>query len=109
MHTGADHWIAIEILSEEVWVYDSMYLKPIASIVKSKHCQINISVAKVQFQKTTVDCGVYALAFLTDLCHGINPNTRVYASAQELQKHLICFEQGTMSLFPSTACSRLQV
>ena len=117
LHTGADHWIAIEILSEEeVWVYDSMYLKPtyhtlkqIASIVKSKHRQINISVAKVQFQKTTVDCGVYALAFLTDLCHGINPNTRVYASAQELRKHLIyCFEQGTMSLFPSTASSTLE-
>ena len=96
-----------------------MYLKPtyhtlkqIASIVKSKHRQINISVAKVQFQKTTVDCDVYAMAFLTDLSwlisHGINPNTRVYASAQELRKHLIyCFEQGTMSLFPSTARSTL--
>lgn len=111
LHTGADHWITIEILSdEEVRVYDSMFLKPtyhtlkqIASIVKSRHHQIQLSLAKVQFQKTANDCGVYALAFLTDLCHGIDPTTCDYASAQELRKHLIhCFKQGTMSPFPST-------
>ena len=28
LHTGADHWITIEILSEEeTWVYDSIFLK----------------------------------------------------------------------------------
>ena len=115
LHTGADHWITIEIVyEEEVRIYDSMFLKPtyhtlkqIASIVKSRYHQIQMSLAKVQFQKTAVDCGVYALAFLTDLCHGIDPTTCDYASAQELRNHLIyCFRQGTMSPFPSTTRSK---
>ena len=115
LHTGADHWITIEIVSEEeVRIYDSMFLKPtyhtlkqIASIVKSRYHQIQMSLAKVQFQKTAVDCGVYALAFLTDLCHGIDPTTCDYASAQELRNHLIyCFRQGIMSPFPSTTRSK---
>ena len=115
LHTGADHWITIEILSEEeVRLYDSIFLKPtyhtlkqIASIVKSKYDKIQISLAKVQFQKSADDCGVYALAFLADLCHGVDPNTRDYANGQQLRKHLIhCFRQGTMLPFPSTAHSK---
>ena len=115
LHTGADHWITIEIVSEEeIRIRDSMFLKPtyhtlkqISSIVKSRYHQIQMSLSKVQFQKTAIDCGVYALAFLTDLCHGIDPTTCDYASAQELRKHLIyCFRQGTMTPFPSSTHSK---
>ena len=74
-------------------IYDSIFLKPtyhtlkqIASIVKSKYDKIQISLAKVQFQKSADDCGVYALAFLADLCHGVDPNTRDYANGQQLRK-----------------------
>lgn len=115
LHTGADHWVTIEISSqEEVRVYDSVFLKPtyhtlkqIASIVKSKYSKIHILLEKVQCQKNAVDCGIYAVAFLTDLCHRLDPASCNYASSRELRKHLVeCFQQGRMSPFPSVASSK---
>ena len=115
LHTGACHWVTIQVLSdEEVHVYDSMYLRPtfctlkqIASIVKSKQTQLKIFLERVQCQKNTVDCGIYAIAYLTDLCHGEDPSTKKYSGSKELRKHLIhCFEQGVMSPFPSTASQK---
>ena len=94
-------------------LYNGIFLKPtyhtlkqIASIVKSKYDKIQISLAKVQFQKSADDCGMHALAFLTDFCHGVDPITCDYADGQQLRKHLVhCFRQGT---FPSTARSKPQ-
>lgn len=107
--------MTIEISSqEEVRIYDSYYLQPtyhtlkqIASIVKSQYSQIHILLEKVQCQKNQVDCGIYAVAFLTDLCHRLDPSAFEYASSRELRKHLVqCFEQGRMSPFPSSASSK---
>ena len=115
LHTGADHWVTIEIFSEkEVRVYDSVFLKQtyhtlkqIASIVKSRSHKIQILLEKVQCQKNAVDCGIYAVAFLTDLCHRLDPASCQYASSKELRQHLIeCFEEGRMSPFPSTSRSK---
>ena len=87
LHTGADHWIAVNVVSDnEVYIYDSVYsskptyyiMKQIAAIVKSKSHQISLFLEKVQSQKNSIDCGVYAIAFVTDLCHGINPATHQY-------------------------------
>ena len=45
---------------------------------------------------------MYAIAFLTDLCHGKDPASCQYAGTVELRDHLItCFEYGQMSPFPS--------
>ena len=107
--------MTIEISSqEEVRVYDSVYLKPtyhtlkqISSIVKSTYSQIYVFLEKVQCQKNAVDCGIYAVAFLTDLCLQLNPASCEYAHSRELRKHLVqCFGQGRMSPFPSTASSK---
>ena len=51
--------------------------------------------------------GIYAVAFLTDLCHRLDPASCQYASSKELRQHLIeCFEEGRMSPFPSTSRSK---
>ena len=50
LHTGSDHWVTVQILSqEEARVYDSVFLKPtfhtlkqIASIVKSMYNQMQV-------------------------------------------------------------------
>ena len=58
----------------------------------------------MQCQKNAVDCGIYAVAFLTDLCHRLDPASCQYASSKELRQHLMeCFEEGRMSTFPSTS------
>jgi len=55
LHTGGDHWITIEILSEEVRVYNSIFLNPtyhtlkqIASVVQSRYHQMQVLLEKVQ-------------------------------------------------------------
>ena len=72
LHNGRDHWVTIEIVSEEVvHIYDSLFKKPNYFIIKqitlrSRCHQVKLILEKVQYQRNTVDCGVYAIAFLTD-------------------------------------------
>ena len=111
LHTGADHWVAIQIISNnEVNVYNSLFatqhtyhvVEQIAAILHSSAPEINLKLEKVQFQTNTVDCGVYAIAFITDLCHNRDPACYKYAGSMQLRKHLLkCFENGIMSPFPS--------
>ena len=57
----------------------------------------------VQMQVHPKDCGVYAIAFLTDLCFDKDPTTCCY-DHRVMRSHLIkCFEAGQMTPFPSTA------
>lgn len=58
-------------------------------------------------QSNAVDCGVYAIAFLTDLCFGKDPASCQYAGSQDICKHIVsCFENGCMSPFPSTTVAK---
>ena len=110
LHTGRDHWITIEILGEEeVRIYDSLFAKPtycvmkqIASIVKSRSKQIHLLLEKVQCQKNAVDCGIYAIAYMTDLCYRVDPSSCCYKNSTLLRKHLIqCYTEGILTPFPS--------
>ena len=75
----------------------------IASIVQAKSSQILLHLERVQMQLNSVDCGVYAIAFLTDLCYGKDPASCQYAPT-EIRNHLVtCFENGHMTPFPSTS------
>ena len=118
LHTGADHWIAIQVVSyDQVNVYDSLFatqptyhvLKQIAAIVHSSAPEVNLKLEKVQFQTNSVDCGVYAIAFMTDLCHGRDPACFQYAGSMQLRRHLLqCFESGQMTPFSSLAIQKKQ-
>ena len=85
---GEDHWITIKMNSDhEVDVYDSVFLEPsyntlkqIASIAQCKTSTIELNLERVQVQRNSTDCGVYAIAFLTDLCHGKDPASCQYAA-----------------------------
>ena len=110
LHNSSNHWIAIEIVSkEEVHVYDSLFsnpnyciIKQISSIIQSRSPKVQLFLEKVQFQQNSIDCGVYAIAFLTDLCHKLDPATHHYSDSKDLRDHLIqCFQQGVMKAFSS--------
>lgn len=60
LHTGADHWMAINVVSDnEVYIYDSVYsskpiyytMKQIAAIVKSRSHQTSLFLEQVQSEK----------------------------------------------------------
>ena len=42
-----------------------------------------------QFQENSLDYGVYAIAFVTDLCHGNDPVQFKYDSPLKLRLHLL--------------------
>ena len=115
MHTGQDHWVTVEIIGEdEVRVFDSIFLKPtyyvvkqVASVMESRSLKVKMLLEKVQFQKNAVDCGVYAIAYMTDLCHGVDPSSCCYADSTVLRRHLIqCYAEGRMPTFPSQSSQK---
>jgi len=109
LHTGCDHWVAIQAVSDnEVHIYDSIFteptyhvLKQIAAICNTQSAHITIHLEKVQMQVSPNDCGVYAIAFLTDICYGRDPASCLYDHTK-IRSHLInCFETGNITPFPS--------
>jgi len=92
-----DHWLTIQVqFDEDVTVFDSAYSqvpfdvkKQIVSIIKSQHDKINLKVEKIRQQTNNTDCGIYAIAFATEVCHGNNPADVIYATGIELRSHLL--------------------
>ena len=64
----------------EVFVYDSLYStaskelqQQVAALLHTNEKFITLKYVKVSRQKNGSDCGVYAIAFATALCHGKSP------------------------------------
>ena len=81
-----DHWLTFEVkFDEDIRVFDSLYSnlsfevkKQIASIIQSKHGKLDLKIEKTQQQTNSVDCGIYAIAFATDLSYGYDPASLLY-------------------------------
>ena len=68
---------------------------------------LTVKIKNVCEQKGSIDCGLYALEFCSDLAHGYNPCLRVY-SQQDMRYHLkSCLEAGKLTLFPISKRHRL--
>lgn len=55
---------------------------------------------KVQWQVGGSDCGLFSLAFATDLCHGIDPTNQKYNQGSMRQHYVNCLANGAMSPSP---------
>lgn len=80
INVGAN-WVSLSIISSipgVVKVYYSLYRTP-NNVIIEHTCQMNLHTGpevtfvyqKVQKQLGSSDCGLFALAFATDLCHGL--------------------------------------
>ena len=58
---------------------------------------------KVQKQINASDCGLFSLAFATDLCHGIDPVTQAYDQEKMRAHYVSCLESREMVPFPRTS------
>jgi len=56
-----------------------------------------VCILKVQTQKGGADCGLFAVANMTALAHGIDPLPVHY----DQSKIITCFEKGQITLFPT--------
>ena len=81
INTNSNHWITVAgIHGSLVRVYDSKYKsisddtkRQIALLTASDKDYITIALENTQFQHGPNDCGLYAIAYATDICFGNNP------------------------------------
>ena len=81
LHVGGLHWINVEACHDSlIRVYDSLYptvstsvQTQTASIMNSQKSSVTFVAERTQFQRGGVDCGLFAIAYATDLCYGNNP------------------------------------
>lgn len=57
---------------------------------------------KVQKQIGSADCCLFALAFATDLCQGLDLTTQRYDQALMRQHYVTCLESAKVTPFPKT-------
>ena len=112
INTGS-HWVCLSTISSipgTLKIYDSLFIKPNPIAIRHScrllmHTgnQVTFLNEKVQKQTNTNDCGLFALAFATDLCHGIDPASQCY-DPQHMREHYVhCLDSQEMVPFPKTS------
>ena len=112
IHIEGDHWAVISSLNcavNKVNYYDSIDSDLPATaeeiILKlfpedSAHNGIKVNVIACPKQNGATDCGLYAIAFCTSLCHNIDPVTILYVQ-DEMRLHLVeSIEKKKLEPFP---------
>lgn len=67
---------------------------------REKSGTLHVEISPVHQQYGVVDCGVFAIAFATDLCHELDPVAAAY-DQRKMREHLIaCLERMTFQPFP---------
>ncbi len=112
------HWVTISnidvargglVSTDEVYVYDSLLPKKIPLHVKKQACcllrnqigkEVTFKLIDVMCQPNLIDCGLFALANLTELSYRGDPARRQW-DVPNMRAHLKeCFEMGMMQRFP---------
>ena len=84
-------------------VYDSapyssstskVLLKQVAAVAKCQDNMFEVRFIDVQVQEGTNDCGLFAIAFATALCNGVDPYS-LSLDQKSMREHLLnCVEEG---------------
>ena len=67
--------------------------------------QFKVNVMSVQQQLNMIDCGLFAIAFATDLLYGNLPSNVSYEHEKMRQHVLICLQQDSFTLFPGASAA----
>ena len=115
LHHGQNHWITISTVgcsSNTVHVYDSLNLPftkdleaIVADLLFTNNTHIILKHIKIQYQRGTNDCGLFAIATACAICNGHNP-AELKFNQKCMRQHLLeCLSNGTLIPFPSTGRS----
>jgi len=110
LNVQGNHWCTIAGTSDSVvLVYDSLFTylpedakMQIAGIICSQKATIECKLHEVQNQQGTSDCGLFAIAFATDLVYGNEPASYKYDQTKLRQHYLNCLSKNVMTPFPKT-------
>ena len=112
VNISRNHWVCVsnvQCQTNTVNVFDSLphfSMKStdlscqVATILKSPSTAINLNFINTQRQIGGSDCGLFAIAYATSICFGIDPSLCSYDQSK-IRHHLTtCFQNGTITLFP---------
>ncbi|CAF3250362.1 unnamed protein product, partial [Rotaria sp. Silwood2] len=106
-NANSNHWLTISNLnSDNIWnVYDSLsYPKEsiidFFKLILPDEEKVSVSFEKVHQQIGGNDCGLFALAFATSLCHGTSPSTLFYNQTLLREHYVKCIENNIIEPFP---------
>ena len=107
-----NHWVTVYLPTERatsvVYLYYSLQkerlnknlVKQIALLRKSEDAELCIISKAVQQQENGYDCGIFAIAFATDIAYNRKPEQRTY-NQSVMRKHLLAqLENATMTPVP---------
>lgn len=108
INTG-DYWVCLSTIScrpETINVYDKLFQR-VSPIAIRHSCRLLMHTGgsilftneKIQKQINSSDCGLFALAFATDLCHGIDPVTQSYYQEKMHTHYVDCLNSLEMVPF----------
>lgn len=109
LNVGRNHWVTVAgVPSRVVYVYDSLNHNVLhdtkmqtAGIMFSNESSITFKMQNSLIQKGASDCGLFAIAYATDLAHGNDPATLRY-NQDKLRLHFLhCLKQKQLTPFPS--------
>ena len=120
LHVGECHWVTvsnIDLRSEGAYfnnfaqIYDSFVPSSITrqtminvcSIMKTRKKEIHFDLVNVMRQPNGSNCGLFAVAFATELAHGYDPALCLWDTAVMRQHLISCLENRHLSRFP---CSK---
>ena len=112
INTGS-HWVCLSTIScrpGTIKIYDSLFQR-VSQTAILHSCRMLMHAGdsilfineKVQKQINSSDCGLFALAFATDLCHGVDPQTQAYDQENMRAHYVSCLESHEMVPFPKTS------
>ena len=109
LNAGGNHWITVEhTQSFSVNVFDSKFCTipmdvnmQIAAFLCCTSSRITTRFHQTQSQIGSSDCGVFAIAFATDLAFGLKPASHHYEQDTLRPHFLECLKSEQMTPFPS--------
>ena len=110
--TAGCHWVVSTSIGGAITVIDTLWdfvhshlEQDLYKIYAGKvqEGKLDVTMAGCQKQSGYNDCGVFAIAYATELCHGASPLTETRFDQKQLRSHLSrCFHSGLLQPFPKT-------
>ena len=111
----SSHWVCLSSIATSprtVKVYDSLYQNVSTVAIDHSCCMLLYTGSTVTFsnereqkQIKLNDCGLFALAFATDLCYGLDPTVQSY-DQDNMHKHYINCLDSHNDMVPFSRTSR---
>ena len=112
IHNNAHYWILLSSFNGDVKNFDSLNTDPTTETLQQMQQLFSPDGTFPQYQLSpchkqvgTTDCGVFSIAYSTDIIFGNNPSEIVYDQSKLRQQLVNFFDKGTLTTFLKYKCN----